>query len=408
LTEAALTVSGISKSFPRYRREFDRILNWFGLRIAPRDEAWVLRDISFSVPRGQALGVVGRNGAGKSTLLKVITGTSRPTTGHVEVHGRVAAILELGMGFNFEFTGRQNTYHAASMMGVSQAAIEGAMADIEAFAELGNYFDQPLRIYSSGMQVRLAFAIATAFRPDILIIDEALSVGDAYFQHKSFERIRSFREQGTTLFLVSHDKAALQSICDRAILLDHGQIVRDGDPESVLDYYNALMGEKDGNETIEVKSHESGRVQTSSGTGRARIESVNLFNAEGEPVDTIGVGTLVELRVRVRTHEAIPRLVLGYALRNRLGQTLYGTNTHYSGQALEDLDADETLQFAIRFPASLGPGTYSVTLALSATETHLSENYEWRDLALIFTVLNFGQPFDGGMFIPAEIIVSRR
>src|SRR5205085_1659835 len=191
---------------------------------------WVLRDVSFSVKPGEAVGLIGINGAGKSTLLKLITGTTQPTTGGVHMEGRVAALLELGMGFHPDFTGRQNVFMAGQLLGMTVDEIARLMPEIEAFAEIGDYMDQPVRVYSSGMQMRVAFSVATARRPDILIVDEALSVGDAYFQHKSFARIRSFREMGTTLLFVSHDKSAIQALCDEAILLHGGRIAIQGDP----------------------------------------------------------------------------------------------------------------------------------------------------------------------------------
>ena len=405
--DPVLTVNGLGKVFRRYQRELHRVLNWFSFQFPPAEENWVLRDISFEVRAGEALGIVGRNGAGKSTLLKMITGTTRPSEGGVHFKGRIAAILELGMGFNYDYTGRQNVYHASGLMGLQRSDMDAIMPELEAFAELGAYFDQPIRVYSSGMQVRLAFAVATAFRPDILIVDEALSVGDAYFQHKSFDKIKQFREQGTTLILVSHDRLALLSLCDRALLLDQGRLALDGDPESVLDYYNALLGRKEG-DVIETSLQDDGRIQTISGSREAMIEAAALVNAQGEPVDTIEVGAEVEIRVVAKTHAAIPRLVLGYAIKDRLGQTMYGTNTHYSQQSLENLQAGETVEYRVRFPVALGPGSYSVALALSGAENHLGQNYEWRDLAIMFSVVNLHeQVFDGKIFMPSSIDVKR-
>lgn len=213
----------------------------------------MLQDINFTVNPGEAVGIIGINGAGKSTLLKMITGTSQPTKGNVHISGRVAALLELGMGFHPDFTGRQNVYMAGQLMGLHADDISKLMPKIEAFAEIGDYLDSPVRLYSSGMQMRLAFSVATSIRPDVLIVDEALSVGDDYFQHKSFERIRDFRRQGTTLLIVSHDKQAIQSMCDRAILLNAGRIEMEGEPEAVMDYYNALLAAKQ-NQKVEQKS----------------------------------------------------------------------------------------------------------------------------------------------------------
>jgi lipopolysaccharide transport system ATP-binding protein len=402
-----LQLDGVGKAFRRYRRERHRLMRWFGIPIPDPEERWVLRDISFRVDPGEAIGIAGRNGAGKSTLLKMIAGIMRPSEGGIALSGRVAAILELGMGFSGELTGRQNTFHAAGMMGFNQAEIDGALDDIMGFAELGAYFDQPIRTYSSGMQMRLAFAVATAFRPDVLIVDEALAVGDAYFQHKSMERIRAFQEKGTSLILVSHDKVALQSLCTRAILLDGGEMVRDGNPESVLDYYNALIAQKKG-ETITTEALEDGRTRTISGTRQAVIEHAVLQDADGKRADTVAVGSTVSLVVTARVNENLPSLVLGYAIKDRLGQTFFGTNTAFSGQVIDAPKAGDTATFRITFPVMLGPGSYSIALALSAGESHLGTNYEWRDLALMFDVVNLDKPlFDGKMFIPPVITVQR-
>lgn len=184
-----LTVKNLGKAYRVYASEFQRIGRWFGISTKPKEEHWVLKHVNFSIHAGEAIGIVGQNGAGKSTLLKMITGTLQPTEGNVQVNGRIAAILELGMGFTPDLTGRQNVYHAAGLMGFNADRIDEVIKEIEAFAEIGTYFDEPVRTYSSGMQMRVAFAVATAIRPEILIVDEALSVGDSYFQHKSFDQI---------------------------------------------------------------------------------------------------------------------------------------------------------------------------------------------------------------------------
>src|SRR5436190_20641545 len=241
-----LTISNLGKAYRRYRHKRDRLVEMVVPRGRPRHElVWVLRNVHFEVGPGECVGIVGQNGAGKSTLLKLVTGTTRPTEGSIVARGRIAAILELGMGFHPEFTGRQNVFIAGQLLGLETAEIAAAMPDIERFAEIGSYFDQPVRVYSSDMQVRLAFSVATAVRPDLLIVDEALSVGDAYFQHKSMARIKAFREQGTTLLFVSHDPGAVKTLCDRAILLDRGVVVRDGRPDDILDYYNAIIAKRE-------------------------------------------------------------------------------------------------------------------------------------------------------------------
>lgn len=390
-----LTVQNVGKAFRAYSSEWHRFANWFGMSIKPADEVWVLRHIRFDIRVGEAIGLIGQNGAGKSTLLKMITGTMRPTEGQVHVNGRIAAILELGMGFNPELSGRENVRYAAGLMGFNAEQIEEAMADIESFAEVGSYFDEPVRTYSSGMQMRVAFAVATAWRPEILIVDEALSVGDSYFQHKSFDRIRQFREQGTSLIIVSHDRSAIQALCDRALLLEQGAIIKDGPPEEVFDFYNALIAEKE-NSTVAVAKLETGKTQTTSGTGEATVEEITLYDSKGEPAEYIGVGDLVTLNIRVKVHHAIGSLVLGYGIKDRLGQVMYGTNTWHTEQVLNNLRAGDEFLFSLAFPANFGVGSYSIQTALTDRDTHLTANYEWRDLAFVFNVINIDKPHFAG------------
>jgi len=357
---------------------------------------------------GEAVGIIGINGAGKSTLLKLITGTTQPTTGLVCLQGQVAALLELGMGFHPDFSGRKNVIMAGQLLGLQAAEVQNLMPSIEAFAEIGDYIDQPVRVYSSGMQMRLAFSLATAKRPDVLIVDEALSVGDAYFQHKSFERIRQFRKQGSTLLIVSHDKGAIQSICDRAILLDAGRIIKEGTPEEVMDFYNALIAGRE-NSTIEQKKIENGLVQTTSGTNEATVVEISLLNQGGEVVETVAVGALVTLRIKVQTNTPVPRLVLGYLIKDRLGQPMYGTNTHHSDMPLHDMQAGDLAEYRFTFPVNLGEGSYSVATALTSSDTHLGDNYEWCDLALLFTVVNLSQPiFTGCVWLEPSISLQRQ
>lgn len=408
MTPVVMSVEGIGKVFRLYRHEISRVLRWFSLGSDNGEEKWVLRNVAFQVVAGQALAIVGRNGAGKSTLLKLITGVMRPSEGRVHISGRIAAILELGMGFNAEYTGRQNVYHGLGLMGHQREEIDLVVDQIKAFSELGDYFEQPLRIYSSGMHMRLAFSMVTAFRPDILIVDEALSVGDTYFQHKSFERIREFRKLGTTLILVSHDRMAMLSLCDRAILLHEGRVALDGDPESVLDYYNALLGQTADSQPIETKLLKGGKVQTISGTREVSIETVELLDEKGQSVDTIAVGQRVLLHITTMAHADVPRLVLGYSIKDRFGQTLYGTNSFYDDQVVEDVKAGETVHYSIGFDANLGEGSYSIALALVDGKSHLDRSYEWRDFALVFSVANLRQrAFDGALYLPADMTVRR-
>ncbi len=401
-----LSVKNVGKAFVSYRSELHRFARWFGLSAKPSEEHWVLRNVNFDIQAGEAIGIVGQNGAGKSTLLKMITGTLQPTEGEVQVNGRIAAILELGMGFNPELTGRQNVFHAAGLMGFSAEQINLAMPDIEAFAEIGEYFDEPVRIYSSGMQMRVAFSVATAYRPEILIIDEALSVGDSYFQHKSFNRIIEFQKQGTTLLIVSHDRGAIQNLCSRAILLEKGSVIKDGNPEEVFDFYNAIIAEKE-NSTVEIKYLGDGRAQTNSGTGEARVEVISLHNSQGEVAEYVEVGEQLELRIKVKVYKVVEALVLGYSIKDRLGQVMYGTNTWHTKQVIKHPQPGDEFDFIVAFPANFGEGSYSVQTALVDGDTHLTANYEWRDLALVFNVVNIDKTaFAGCLWNEPKITVE--
>jgi homopolymeric O-antigen transport system ATP-binding protein len=402
---AAVIVENVGKAYVKYRSELQRFARWFGISVTPLAEQWAVRHVSFRVGRGESVGIIGQNGAGKSTILKMVTGTTRPTEGTITVDGRVSA-LELGLGMNPELTGRENVVHSAGLMGMSQNRIHELLPAIENFAEIGKYFDQPMRTYSSGMGMRVAFSVATAIRPEILIVDEALAVGDTYFVHKCFQRIREFREAGTTLLIVSHDPTAIQTLCDRTILMEAGRMVLDGDPQEVFDYYNALIADKE-NTTIRTTRSAEGRVATESGSGEAVIEQLELLDAKGQPVEYVGVGQTVTLRARVRVKSHLNRLVYGYMIRDRLGQPVFGTNTHHTDQASADLNSGDQVEFAAEFPMNLGPGSYSVSVALTSGETHVEKNYQWRDLALVFTVANLDQPqFVGTAWVPPAIKVS--
>jgi homopolymeric O-antigen transport system ATP-binding protein len=406
-----LQVKNLSKSYRQWGSEWRRVTSWFVPSIAPREEHWVLKDVSFSIGPGETVGIVGQNGAGKSTLLKLITGTIRPTQGTVQLSGCVAAILELGMGFNPDLTGRQNAYHSAGLMGHSQADIERAMPEIEAFAEIGEYFDQPMRTYSSGMQMRVAFSVATAFKPELLIVDEALSVGDSYFQHKSFDRIRKFRDEGVSIMLVTHGLGDVRTLCNRVILLDKGRVLKDGLPDEVIDYYNALVAEKENAKlSIEQRREKNGWLLTKSGTGEARVTSLQLVDAaSGEELAVAQVGQAVELRLEASIHAHIPRLVLGYMIRDKQGHVVWGTNTWHTRQIQQNVKCGETVVFRLPFTCTLGPGSYSVSPALVSSQTHLINNYEWIDNLLVFDVINVERNiFIGTNWLDAQFVISRQ
>jgi len=403
-----ISVRDLGKAYKQYPTRSARLAEWLIPFSPPRHaQKWVLKGLNFEVKPGEAIGIIGMNGAGKSTLLKMITGTTEPTIGSVNVTGRIAALLELGMGFHPDFTGRQNAIMAGQLLGLSADHMRSLMPEIEAFAEIGDYIDQPVRVYSSGMQMRLAFSVATARRPDILIVDEALSVGDNYFQHKSFDRIRAYNKLGTTLLIVSHDKGAVQGICDRAILLSGGSIAMQGSPETVMDYYNAIIAERDPANVQQVLGHD-GNVQTISGTGEARVIKATLCDEDGKPVEVVKVGQALQIQVEVEAFADLPELVFGYQIKDRLGQPVFGTNTFHTKQLLQDLRTGQRVHYVLRFPANLGEGSYSISFALHDAENHLAKSYEWRDRAIVFNVVIVGKNhFVGLAWLPSSIEVQR-
>ena len=402
----AIEIFNLGKAYKRYPSRWSRLAEWLRPARQRHELLWVLRGLSLRVPQGQALGIIGRNGAGKSTLLKMVTGTSTPTEGHVQMHGRVAALLELGMGFHGDFTGRQNAWISAQLLGLADHEIAAAMPDIEAFAEIGHYIDEPVRTYSSGMQVRLAFSVATALRPDVLIVDEALAVGDVYFQHKCYTRIREFRAQGTTLVFVSHDPGAIKSLCDRAVLLDGGRIVADDTPDQVLDLYNALVAERE-NSTFEAEAAPVGEpaVGVRSGDKRAVLLAVEVHDTQG-PARVLRVGQPMEVRVRLRKQAPVDDLTVGFMLRDRLGNDVFGTNTwHLKSPGLAGLAEGSAATLCWQVPAlNLGPGSYTVSVALHGDMTHIENSYDWWDKATLFEVVRGSEAlFEGSCWLPGVV-----
>lgn len=398
-----LRVEGVGKAYRKWGSEWLRVASWFSLPAKPVEEHWVLRDINFEIEPGESVAIIGQNGAGKSTLLKLIAGTVAPSIGRVEMAGKVAAILELGMGFNPDFTARQNVRHVAGLMGHED--VEEKMAEIEAFAEVGEYFDQPIRTYSSGMQMRVAFAVVTAWRPDVLIVDEALSVGDSYFQHKSFDRIRQLKREGTTLLFVSHSMGSVRELCDRAILLADGKVLKDGLPDEVADYYNAMVAEKENAKlSMEQKRDKDGWLLTRSGTGEVKVAEIGLFDAQaGGEVNLAKVGQDLVVRLKAQVHANVEQLVLGLMIRDKLGHVVWGTNTWHTHQILPGLRTGDVVEYEFPFACTLGPGSYSVSPALVSTDTHLVDNYDWVDNLLVFDVANMDHP----LFIGTSWLDSR-
>jgi len=407
MSRTVLEVNGVGKCYPAYSSNLHRYLNWFGMKIRPESEFWAVRNISFNLRAGESLALIGQNGAGKSTLLKLITGTVRPTTGNIAMNGRISAILELGLGFNPEFTGRQNIYLSCGLMGLSTGEIEQLMPEIESFAEIGEFFDQPLRVYSSGMQARLAFSAATAVRTEVLIVDEVMSVGDSYFQHKSFNRIRQFKEQGTSLLFVTHSMNDVKTLCERVILLNEGTILKDGPPDEIVDYYNALVAKKE-NLAFSQRREKNGWVFTEYGSKEAVVRSIELLDGRtGQIVSTVAVGQDLVVKTTVWVQEDVQCLVLGCRIEDKTGHIVWGTNTWHSDQVLKNIDKETEIIFRIRFNCSLGPGSYALSVSLVNADTQMDKCFDKANNLLVFDVINIDKPlFIGTNWIEAKFEVA--
>ena len=381
IAPGALSLRGVAKGYRLYQKKWGRAAEWLGLG-AQHHMRWVLQDIDLEIAPGEALGVVGENGAGKSTLLKMITGVSRPTAGHIEVGGQISALLELGIGFNAAFTGRQNASHALRLAGIKDEQLPALLADIEAFSDLGEYFDYPVRTYSSGMQCRLGFAAATAVRPDVLIVDEALAVGDVFFQQRCYDRITGFREQGTTLLFVSHSAQAVFTLCDRAVLLSEGRVAIDAEPRAVIDLYNAQVVVKSAAHGVSVKAAldnpsnatpadtaatESDLPSTvgSYAAGSAKLTAVQILQG-GEPAAAVMADRPLTVTAQVAFTEAVIDPHVGLQVRDARGEVLYRAHTHGLGRQLGDAAAGEVIEVDFTFIAPLMPGDYTLTLGVAA------------------------------------------
>jgi ABC-type polysaccharide/polyol phosphate transport system ATPase subunit len=397
----ALRVEGVSKQYRIYNRPVDRLKESLTRgRWKTHREFWALHDISFAVEPGTTTGIIGPNGSGKSTLLQIITGTLEPTHGTVWHEGRIAALLELGAGFNPEFTGMENIFMNSSLMGISRAETERLLPQIEGFAEIGEFINQPLKTYSSGMYIRLAFATAIASAPQILIVDEALSVGDAVFQHRCTRRIKEMQEAGTTILFVSHDPGAVRALCSRAILLNGGRMEADGPPADVLDRYQkvimaqeaayaeaqlAMVAEKPRPVVTPDENEVAPQFTYRHGNGSAEILRVELLDASRQPVGMVESGQLVHLRVKVVFHEDLEDPVYGFVIRNRHGINLYGTNTKVHGLKPGLIKRGEQVETVFTFNSWLAPDLYSVSIAVHSPN---SVSFDWMDGALFFRVFS--------------------
>lgn len=405
-----IEVSSLTKVYRLYSSPKDRLKEMFSLhRRSYHHEFYALRDVSFEIKKGQTVGIIGQNGSGKSTLLQIISGVLQPTIGSVKVNGRIAALLELGAGFNPEFTGRENVYMNGALIGFSRKEIDRRLPEIESFAEIGVFIDQPVKTYSSGMFVRLAFSAAICIDPDFLVIDEALAVGDAYFQHKCMKHLRRFREKGMTTLFVSHDPGAVKALCNRAILLDRGIVIMDDTPDKALDYYNALIAKKEKDLEILQQEFSGGHVQTRSGSHEAQITSVEMTNGQSKPARAFQVGEGAHIVCDARFHKEIDSPTFGILIRDRLGNDVFGTNSFHLNPIRRVVKGGEQLQVIFSLPLNIGIGSYSLTVAIHASDTHISENFDWWDQALIFEIVPGSQPYFIGLsYLPVSVQVKEQ
>ena len=430
-SEIAIRVENLSKCYQIYEQPHDRLKQSIYPRLQrlagkqPKQyfrEFWALKDVSFELKKGETVGIIGRNGSGKSTLLQMICGTLNPTSGSIQTNGRVAALLELGSGFNPEFTGRENVYMNASVLGLSMAEIDARYQDIVAFADIGDFIDQPVKTYSSGMMVRLAFAVIAHVDADILVIDEALAVGDAFFTQKCMRFLRTFMKAGTVLF-VSHDTGAIVNLCNRSVLLDHGAVVMVGHPKEVAEQYLAKLYETnqdvqgvpiadastldDAKQTaseyrdmrealingstlrndIEIFRFEPDEL-SGFGAGGAIITSVRLLDTDVVPLSWIVGGEDVSLEIRCTANQDLLRPIVGFQFKDRLGQVIFADNTFLAYQFnAPKVEAGEKIiaRFDFRMPV-LPSGDYSVAVALADGSQESHVQHHWVHDALIVRV----------------------
>jgi lipopolysaccharide transport system ATP-binding protein len=402
-----IEIDDVTKHYRIYHRKAD----WLKERVLRRPlhtRKTALDRVSFDVAGGEVVGVIGRNGAGKSTLLKMVMGVTLPDHGQVRVTGRVTGLLELGTGFNNDLTGRENIAFNAALLGMSPEEIEAKREEIIRFTELGTAIDDPLRTYSSGMRVRLGFAIAIHAEPSCFVVDEALSVGDIAFQQKCMRRIREFRANGGAILFVSHDTNAIKVLCDRAVVLEEGAVAASGDPDYAVNRYNRIIARMADGETDRaapevaraprqatgMEAAEPTGAAASYGTGELEITAVDLAGRDSEG-HIISAGEHATLTVHVRAREAVREATLGFLIRDRFGQDVYGVNTHNLNEAIS-LDAGERGVYRFDMPMNVGAGKYSITVAVHRDEHHLDHCYHWCDNAAAFEVAGFkGHRFQG-------------
>ncbi|WDN90738.1 lipopolysaccharide transport system ATP-binding protein [Desulfosarcina sp. BuS5] len=381
-----ISVKNISKTFKLYQSPSDRLKEIILHRSYHR-VFQALNNVSFEVKQGETLGIIGENGAGKSTILKILTGILMPDRGSVNIDGKITGLLELGTGFNAEFSGLDNIFHNATYLGLSRNDIEKKLDEIIEFTELHEFINEPIKTYSSGMVMRLAFSVAIHADPNAFVVDEALSVGDAYFQQKCMQKIKAFKNNGGSIIFVSHDSNAVKILCDEAILLEGGNVVQQADPETIINTYNFLIAKRSKGEDIRYQGDD-----TSSGYGNymVRIDDVSLQDENNNPSEILISGRPAKIVIRLAGEETIDDLTVGIGIRDKFGQDIYGTNSFHLKKKI-CIKKGQILLIEYYFKEfNVGPGKYTVSVALHTGDTHVNECFHWLDKSVAFEVVAGG------------------
>jgi ABC-type polysaccharide/polyol phosphate transport system ATPase subunit len=380
---AVVLVQHVSKVYPLYRHPAERLRQVLPfIARKPVSTFWALKDVSFQVNRGEMLALVGPNGSGKSTALQIAAGILQPTSGRVLTQGRVAALLELGAGFNPEFTGRENVFLSSEIMGVSRREIEASFPEIERFASIGDFIDRPVKEYSTGMYMRLAFSTAIHVRPDVLIVDEVLAVGDAIFANRCVKKFEELKARGVTVLFVSHDLSLVKKLADRALFLLNGSVVAEGRPSDVVNRYVGYVLER---QVGEEPARELTSASFRHGDGAALIRSVELRNARGEPAASVEAGEQLSIHVEAEFTRDVEHPVFGLLIRNRLGIDVYGTNTRVEQIDLGRFAKGDTIEIIFTMRCLLTRQDYTVTVAAQHWD---GSSQDWLDDAVQFTVVD--------------------
>lgn len=372
--EVAIEVTHLKKKYKLYQHNRDRVADALGFKNAHYTEHMALNDVDMTIYKGETVGIIGTNGSGKSTILKIITGVLTPTEGEVRVNGRISALLELGAGFNMEYNGIENIYLNGTMIGFSEDEIKEKLPAILEFADIGEYVYQPVKMYSSGMFMRLAFAVAINIDPEILIVDEALAVGDVFFQAKCFHKFEEFKEQGKTVLFVSHDLSSISKYCDRAVLLNQGVKLGEGDPKEMIDIYKqVLVGQYDPDQAAAEDAPEQAAVVTNPntleyGSGKATITRCNIIDENGRSNSTIMKGAECTIEMDVEFQEDCPAPIFAITIKDKYGVEITGTNTMFEKAFLEPVKAGEQIHVAFRQHMDLQGGEYLLSLGVTGYE----------------------------------------